>query len=40
MVLVGDAEKIRDAAAKYGPVTEMKLSDPVFMPGAGPTRTP
>ncbi len=32
MVLIGDAEKIREAAAKYGPVTEMKLSDPDFAP--------
>lgn len=30
MVLIGDAAKIRDVAAKYGTVTEMKLSDPVF----------
>jgi predicted Zn-dependent peptidase len=30
MVLVGDAAKIRDAVAKYGPVTELKLSDPDF----------
>jgi predicted Zn-dependent peptidase len=31
-VLIGDAAKIRDAAAKYGPVTEMKLSHPDFSP--------
>lgn len=30
MVLIGDAAKIRDVAQKYGPVTEMKLSDPDF----------
>ena len=30
MVLVGDAARIRDVAQKYGPVTEMKLSDPDF----------
>jgi len=30
MVLIGDAAKIREAAQKYGPVTEMKLSDPDF----------
>src|SRR6185436_20339966 len=34
MVLIGDAAKIRDAAQKYGPVTEMKLSDPDFAPAA------
>ncbi len=33
-VLVGDAAKIREVAAKYGPVTEMKLSDPDFAPAA------
>jgi predicted Zn-dependent peptidase len=32
IVLVGDAAKIREAAAKYGPVTEMKISDPDFGP--------
>ncbi len=32
MVLIGDAQKIREAAAKYGAVTEMKLSDPDFAP--------
>lgn len=30
MVLIGDAAKIREAAAKYGTVTEMKISDPDF----------
>jgi predicted Zn-dependent peptidase len=34
MVLVGDAAKIRDAVGKYGPVTEMKISDPDFAPAA------
>jgi zinc protease len=34
IVLVGDASKIREQVAKYGPVTEMKLSDPVFSPRA------
>jgi zinc protease len=33
MVLIGDAAKIREAAGKYGSVTEMKLSDPDFTPG-------
>jgi predicted Zn-dependent peptidase len=32
IVLIGDADKIRDAARKYGPVTEMKLTDPRFAP--------
>ena len=32
LVAIGDASKIRDAVAKYGPVTEMKLSDPGFAP--------
>ena len=32
MVLIGDAAKIRETAQKYGPVTEMKLSDPDFAP--------
>ena len=32
IVLIGDAAKIREVAARYGPVTEMKLSDPVFTP--------
>jgi predicted Zn-dependent peptidase len=32
IVLIGDAAKIRDAVRKYGPVTEMKISDPRFTP--------
>jgi predicted Zn-dependent peptidase len=32
MVLIGDAAKIREAVAKYGAITEMKLSDPEFAP--------
>ena len=32
IVLIGDAEKIRDAVKKYGPVTAMKLTDPRFAP--------
>jgi predicted Zn-dependent peptidase len=32
LVVIGDAAKIRDAVAKYGPVTEMKISDPGFAP--------
>jgi predicted Zn-dependent peptidase len=34
MVLVGDAAKIRETAAKYGAVTEMKISDTDFAPAA------
>ena len=34
MVLIGDAAKIREAAQKYGAVTEMKLSDPDFSPAS------
>jgi zinc protease len=34
MVLIGDAAKIREAAAKYGTVTEMKISEPDFAPAA------
>jgi predicted Zn-dependent peptidase len=30
VVLIGDAAKIRESVQKYGTVTEMKLSDPVF----------
>ncbi|MGB7906219.1 MAG: pitrilysin family protein [Steroidobacteraceae bacterium] len=32
IVLIGDAATIRDAVRKYGPVTEMKISDPRFTP--------
>jgi predicted Zn-dependent peptidase len=32
LVLIGDAAKIRDAVKKYGPVTEMKITDPRFAP--------
>jgi len=32
LVLIGDATKIRDAVKKYGPVTEMKITDPRFAP--------
>ena len=34
IVLIGDAAKIRELAAKYGAVTEMKISDPDFAPAA------
>jgi predicted Zn-dependent peptidase len=32
LLLIGDAATIRDAVRKYGPVTEMKISDPRFTP--------
>jgi len=32
IVLIGDAETIRGPAAKYGAVTEMKITDPRFAP--------
>jgi predicted Zn-dependent peptidase len=32
IVLIGDAQQIRETAAKYGQVTEMALSDPRFAP--------
>ena len=32
MVVIGDAAKIRDLLKTYGPVTEMRLSDPHFSP--------
>jgi hypothetical protein len=32
LVLVGDAAKIRESVAKYGTVTEFKLSHPDFAP--------
>jgi predicted Zn-dependent peptidase len=32
IVLIGDAAKIRESVTKYGPVTEMKISDPDFAP--------
>ncbi|HUQ11854.1 MAG TPA: pitrilysin family protein [Steroidobacteraceae bacterium] len=32
MVLIGDAAKIREGVAKYGTVTEFKLTDPDFAP--------
>jgi zinc protease len=34
IVLIGDAAKIREQAQKYGPVTEMKITDPRFAPPA------
>lgn len=33
LVVIGKAEAIRDGLRKYGPLTEMKLSDPGFQPG-------
>ena len=32
IVLIGDAAKIRDVVQKYGPVTEMKITEPSFAP--------
>ncbi len=32
IVLIGDASKIRDAVKKFGPITEMKISEPRFSP--------
>ena len=32
IVLIGDAAKIREPVTKYGPVTEMKITDPQFTP--------
>lgn len=32
IVLIGDAARIRDDVRKYGPVTEMKFTDPRFSP--------
>jgi predicted Zn-dependent peptidase len=32
LVLIGDAAKIRAEAQKFGPVTEMKITDPHFAP--------
>ena len=31
-VIIGDAELIRDDIAKYGPVTEMAITEPRFTP--------
>jgi predicted Zn-dependent peptidase len=31
-VIIGDAEQLRDVVAKYGPVTEMSITDPRFRP--------
>lgn len=35
LVVIGKAEAIRDGLRKYGPITEMKLSDPRFQPAPG-----
>ena len=31
-ILIGDADQIREAVAKYGPVTEMSITEPQFTP--------
>jgi predicted Zn-dependent peptidase len=36
LVLIGKAADIREVARKYGPVTEMRLSDPFFTPPRAP----
>lgn len=38
IVLLGKASAIRDVARRYGPVTEMKISDKTFAPVAAPKR--
>ncbi|HYH99829.1 pitrilysin family protein [Hyalangium sp.] len=38
LVLIGKASAIRDVARRYGPVTEMKLSDKSFSPAPAPKR--
>ena len=35
IVLLGDAEAIREQAARYGPVTEMPITEPHFRPQSG-----
>ena len=30
LVVIGNASQIREGLAKYGPITEMKISDPEF----------
>jgi predicted Zn-dependent peptidase len=32
LVLIGDASRIRDAARQYGPLTEMPITQPAFVP--------
>ncbi|HMB56795.1 MAG TPA: pitrilysin family protein [Arenimonas sp.] len=32
IVIIGDAGKLRETAKKYGPVTELKITDPHFVP--------
>ena len=40
LVLIGKAADIREVARQYGPVTEMRLSDPFFTPPAAPPKSP
>ena len=40
MVLIGDAARIRDDVRKYGPVTEMKITDPRFAPATHEAAAP
>jgi len=32
LILIGDADLIREDVAKYGPVTEMSITEPRFRP--------
>ncbi len=32
IVIIGDAAKLRETAARFGPLTEMKISDPRYIP--------
>jgi zinc protease len=32
LILIGDADRIREDVAKYGPVTEMSITEPRFRP--------
>jgi predicted Zn-dependent peptidase len=32
IVIIGDAAKLRETAARFGPVTEMKITDPRYIP--------
>lgn len=40
IVLIGDAAKLRDIAAAYGPITTMSLADPDFTPAAASVGSP
>ena len=40
IVVIGKAAAIRAGLSKYGPLTEMKLSDPTFDPTSDSTSNP